>query len=47
MATTTMTATSFAATALTNNRYYIYLSNNILPLSKELWHRLDVPEYNI
>jgi hypothetical protein len=45
--TTTMTATSFAATALTNNRYYIYLSNDILPLSKELWYRLDVPEYNI
>jgi hypothetical protein len=55
MATTTATtattaATSFATTAvttLTNNRYYIYLSDDVLPLSIDLWNRLEVPPYNI
>ena len=53
MATTTAATTSFATaavTAITNNRYYIYLSeseSDILSLTIELWNRLEVPSYTI
>ncbi|OEU18336.1 hypothetical protein FRACYDRAFT_236612 [Fragilariopsis cylindrus CCMP1102] len=54
MATTTAaTTTSFATTAvqtITNNRYYIYLSeseSDIISLTIELWNRLEVPSYTI
>lgn len=47
-AATTSFATTAVVTTLTDNRYYIYLSeSDIVSLTVELWNRLDVPSYTI